>query len=73
MSYKIKWTVKAREDLRRHYAYLLDYDEDVAVHAYSAISKSVTFLENFPFSCRKARVTTRFCANSSSPSAQAAM
>lgn len=55
MSYKIQWTLKSREDLRRHYAYLLDFDEDIAAHAYAAITKSVTLLEMFPFSCRKAK------------------
>ena len=55
MIYAVKWSVNGREDMRRLYAYLLDRDEETAVHAYEAIAEAVTFLERFPFSCRKAR------------------
>lgn len=55
MIYAVRWSAKGREDVRRLYAYLLDRDEETAAHAYEAIAKAVTFLERFPFSCRKAR------------------
>ncbi len=55
MTYSVAWSAKAREDLRRLYAFLLDRDEEAAVHALKALEKSVAFLEQFPFSCRKVR------------------
>lgn len=54
MSYTIKLTAKAREDLRRLYAYMLDWDEDAAARALEAITSAMKLLEQFPFSCRKA-------------------
>lgn len=55
MTYIVKWSIKARDDVRRLYSHLLDFDEDAAAHAYKAITEAVAFLEHFPFSCRKAR------------------
>jgi plasmid stabilization system protein ParE len=54
MSYRVKLTAKARQDLRRLYAYMLDWDEEAAARALGAITASMTVLETFPFSCRKA-------------------
>ena len=54
MSYSVKLTAKAREDIKRLYAYLLDRDEPAAGRALDAIEKAVTVLESFPFSCRQA-------------------
>jgi plasmid stabilization system protein ParE len=54
MTYKIKLTAKARQDLRRLYAYMLDWDEDAAARALEAITSAMAILEKFPFSCRKA-------------------
>lgn len=54
MSYSVKLTAKAREDIKRLYAYLLDRDEQAAGRAFDAIEKAVTMLESFPFSCRLA-------------------
>ncbi|MCL6706337.1 type II toxin-antitoxin system RelE/ParE family toxin [Pseudomonas sp. R2.Fl] len=54
MNFTVKWSEKARVDVRRLYAYLLDFDEAVAARAYEAIVDAVAFLERFPFSCRKA-------------------
>lgn len=55
MNFTVKWSDKARVDIRRLYAYLLDLDEAVAGRAYEAIVEAVSFLERFPFSCRKAQ------------------
>jgi plasmid stabilization system protein ParE len=54
MTYLLKWTERARVDLKRLYAYLLDRDEDAAARVLEIITQSVVLLEEFPFSCRKA-------------------
>lgn len=54
MTYQIRLTEKARHDLRRLYAYMLDWDEDAAERALNAITSAMAILEKFPFSCRKA-------------------
>jgi plasmid stabilization system protein ParE len=54
MTYRVKFTERARQDLHRLYAYMLDRDEDSAARALEAITASMTVLERFPFSCRKA-------------------
>lgn len=53
MSFRVRHTASAREDLRRLYALLLENDLQAARRARDAIAKAVTFLEDFPFSCRK--------------------
>ena len=54
MNYQVSLTEKARQDLRRLYAYMLDRDEDAAARALEAIAAAMKILEQFPFSCRKA-------------------
>lgn len=54
MSYAIRLTGKARQDLRRLYAYMLDRDEQAASRALEAITSSMAVLRQFPFTCRKA-------------------
>lgn len=54
MSYEVRYTRAAREDLRRLYAFLLDQDVRAARRARNAIAKGIEFLREFPFSCRKA-------------------
>lgn len=53
MSFRVRYTASAREDLRRLYAFLLENDLQAARRARDAIAKAVTFLQDFPFSCRK--------------------
>jgi plasmid stabilization system protein ParE len=53
LSYAIKLTAKAREDMKRLYAYMLDRDEDSAQRALSVLTRAMAVLEEFPFSCRK--------------------
>ena len=54
MTYRVRLTEDARQDLRRVYAYLLDWDEQAAARALEVITASMKVLESFPFSCRKA-------------------
>ena len=54
MSYRVRFTKAAREDLRRLYGFLLEKDMGAARRARDAILKGMAFLEDFPFSCRKA-------------------
>ena len=54
MSYRVRFTLAARGDLRRLYNFLLDKDQAAARRARDAIDKGIRFLREFPFSCRKA-------------------
>lgn len=54
MSYRVRYTRAAREDLRRLYAFLLEHDIKAARRALDAIGKGIELLQEFPFTCRKA-------------------
>lgn len=54
MSYRVRYTKAAREDLRRLYAFLLEHDLKAAHRALDAIGKGIELLQEFPFTCRKA-------------------
>ena len=54
MSYRVRYTKAAREDLRRLYAFLLEHDLKAARRALDAIGKGIELLQEFPFTCRKA-------------------
>jgi plasmid stabilization system protein ParE len=54
VSYRVRYTRGARVDLQRLYGFLLEHDLQAARRAREAIGKSVEFLRDFPFSCRKA-------------------
>jgi len=54
MSYQVRYTKGAKEDLQRLFEFLLDHDLQAARRARKAIGKSIEFLRDFPFSCRKA-------------------
>ena len=60
MSYQIRFTKTAREDIKRLYAFLLVHDLQAAKHALEAISKAIELLKIFPFTCRKAQADTPF-------------
>jgi len=60
MSFRVRFTRAARNDLRELYGFLLDRDIDAARRARATIEKAVGFLEDFPFSCRKADGDTPF-------------
>jgi plasmid stabilization system protein ParE len=53
MSYQVRFTRAAREDLQWLYEFLLDHDLSAARRAREVIGKSMEFLRDFPFSCRK--------------------
>jgi plasmid stabilization system protein ParE len=53
VSYRVRFTGAAREDLRRLYAFLLEQDLAVAERALQAIEKATGLLQDFPFTCRK--------------------
>ena len=51
MNYRVRYTKAAKEDLLR---LLVENDLEVARRALEAIRKSITLLQDFPFTCRKA-------------------
>jgi plasmid stabilization system protein ParE len=53
VSYRVRYTKAARDDLRRLFGFLLESDQQAARRAREAIGKSVELLREFPFSCRK--------------------
>ncbi len=54
MSFAVRYTRTAREDLLRLYDFLLRKDPRAARGALEAIEKSIAVLHDFPFTCRKA-------------------
>ena len=54
MSYAVRLTLEAEDDLLRLYDFLLEQDPDTAERALLAIRKGLTLLADFPFTCRKA-------------------
>jgi plasmid stabilization system protein ParE len=54
VSYRVRYTKAAREDLRRLFGFLIEHDVQAARRAREAIGKSVELLRDFPFTCRKA-------------------
>lgn len=58
MSFRVRFTEAASNDLERLYAFLLDRDDGdwrIAERALDAIRAGMALLEHSPFSCRKAR------------------
>ena len=53
MSYRLRFTPQAEDDLLRLYDFLLERDVPAAEVALQAIHKAVELLQIFPFSCRK--------------------
>ncbi len=60
MNYTVRFTPEAQEDLCRLYDFQLEKDLVAAEKALDAINQGVLFLQNFPFSCRKASVDNPF-------------
>ncbi len=60
MSYRVRYTKAAREDLTRLYQFLLQHDLGAARRARTTIIKSMDLLKDFPFTCRKASADTPF-------------
>jgi plasmid stabilization system protein ParE len=53
VSFRVRYTRGARDDLKRLYAFLLEYDTAAAARALEAIRRGTELLANFPFTCRK--------------------
>lgn len=63
MSFRVRFTEEARDDIERLYDWLLDRAEGdfgVAERALQAIRDGITVLELAPLSCRKAGATDPF-------------
>ncbi|WP_321955609.1 type II toxin-antitoxin system RelE/ParE family toxin [Paraburkholderia bannensis] len=60
MSFRVRYTRGARDDLKRLYAYLLERDVDAASRALAAIRKAADLLCDFPFTCRKVEEANPF-------------
>jgi len=60
VKYRVRYTKAAKEDLLRLNEFLLENDLEAARSALEAIRKSVNFLQDFPFTCRKASSDTPF-------------
>lgn len=54
MSYRVRFTPEAEEDLLRLFDFLAEQDVELAGKARFAVGKAMELLEIFPFSCRKA-------------------
>ncbi len=54
MSYKVRYTLAAKEDLERLFTFLAEQDFVAVKHARKTIAASMQLLEQFPFTCRKA-------------------
>jgi plasmid stabilization system protein ParE len=54
VTWRVRFTEEADEDLRRLYGFLVQEDLERAEQALEAIEQALTLLERFPFSCRKA-------------------
>ena len=53
MSYRVRYTREAKDDLERLYLFLLEQDLPPAHKAKDAITRGMGFLQDFPFACRK--------------------
>lgn len=54
MTYRVRYTNKARADIKRFYRFLLDHDLEAAEKAVEVIVRTVNSLKDFPFAARKA-------------------
>src|SRR5690349_21472759 len=58
MSFQVRFTGHARDDLRRLHGYLLARDPATARRAIETIKKGMELLKDFPFTCRKVAADT---------------
>lgn len=54
MSWRVRYTRAARDDLKRLYGSLLEQDITAAERALAAIDTAIDLIRLFPFTCRKA-------------------
>jgi plasmid stabilization system protein ParE len=55
MTYEIRYTKDALDDLDRLYTYLVQYDLALAQRAYAVVQAAISSLEKFPHSHRMAK------------------
>jgi plasmid stabilization system protein ParE len=60
LSYGVRYTRRAREDIKRLYRFLLQKDVRAAELALARIRDGLKILEEFPFTCRKATADNPF-------------
>jgi plasmid stabilization system protein ParE len=60
VTFRVRYTKGARDDLRRLYEHLLKRDARAARRAKDKIAKGVELLKEFPFTCRKASPDSPF-------------
>ena len=60
MNYKVRYTLAAKEDLKRLFAFIAEQDLQAAKRARKIIAASIQLLEQFPFTCRKAAPENNF-------------
>jgi plasmid stabilization system protein ParE len=60
VTFRVRYTKAARDDLRRLYEHLLDRDVTAARRARTKIAKGVELLKEFPLTCRKAAADSPF-------------
>jgi plasmid stabilization system protein ParE len=60
MSYQLRVSAAAQEDLERLFEFLATNDLSSAVRARDAIEKAYAFVEMMPFACRKAEESNPF-------------
>jgi len=53
MSYLVRFTLEAKSDIDRLYRFLAERDPPAAAQALKIIDRAWSFLQEFPFSCRK--------------------
>jgi plasmid stabilization system protein ParE len=60
VSFRVRYSRGARDDLEELYGFLLDRDVEVASRALEAIRKATDMLKSFPFTCRKVDAANPF-------------
>jgi plasmid stabilization system protein ParE len=63
MTYEVRFTRAASDDLDRLYGFIVDRDDadvELAARAFKAITAGIATLESSPFTCRKAHPSMAF-------------
>jgi len=60
MTFRLRYARKARADIKRLYAFLLEQDFETAERAVDVITRTINTLREVPFAARKASVDNPF-------------
>jgi plasmid stabilization system protein ParE len=60
MSFRLRYTRRARGDITRLYGFLLEHDFNAAEKAVEVIIRTINTLKDFPFAARKAPGSSAF-------------